>query len=470
MDKNPDSISKTSVRPTLKIFENYTQAQAKELLDTFNSHLHEDIQLWTSKQLIKALNDEWFHLPSSELENNLNNPEFINKLLQHPEELEAILLYCYNRNFWNTHIKDWNKLKDLRIHKPWDVRQEWMDIGKWKHFWVLEKPISKYWRKLNSFSKEHFWIGIQDAIDKYYQPHLLEMSPEEEKIIENIILWLKNGEKNFVILNHDTFANIPLAIVKFMKKAEELWVKDVNKYFTTIIWPLLNVHSVQNTILNTLSNVVITHPAGNKIPEAKPLISLQQKWALQQITQDLGKGWWGQVYFCSPSGTRDVVVYWKNEQGETIPHIYLPDENWWSNISTIKLVNRLKKNNPDLKIYALSTNTTDLKKDISLTNNSWNKWADISMHISDLNQDEPLNTAEVVKCLTKGVTYPIRWDEDWEILTEKQCATAIPEDLFKKLKKWSKTWKYPEGLFDKNWEIDVYKLNELIMSWEYYIK
>jgi hypothetical protein len=45
MDKNPDSISKTSVKPTLKIFENYTQAQAKELLDTFNSHLHEDIQL-----------------------------------------------------------------------------------------------------------------------------------------------------------------------------------------------------------------------------------------------------------------------------------------------------------------------------------------------------------------------------------------------------------------------------------------
>ncbi len=227
---------------------------------------------------------------------------------------------------------------------------------------------------------------------------------------------------------------------------------------------------MQNTILNTLSNVVITHPAGNKIPEAKSLISLQQKWALQQITKDLGKDWWWQVYFYSPSGTRDVVVYWKNEQGETIPHIYLPDENWWSNISTIKLVNRLKKNNPDLKIYALSTNTTELKKDISLTNNSWNKWADISMHISDLNQDEPLNTAEVVKCLTNGVTYPIRWKEDWEILTEKQCATAIPEDLFKKLKKWSKTWKYPEGLFDKNWEIDVYKLNELIMSWEYFIK
>jgi hypothetical protein len=37
------------------------------------------------------------------------------------------------------------------------------------------------------------------------------------------------------------------------------------------------------------------------------------------------------------------------------------------------MVNRLKKNNPDLKIYSLSTNTTALKKDISLTDNTWNK-------------------------------------------------------------------------------------------------
>ena len=106
-------------------------------------------------------------------------------------------------------------------------------------------------------------------------------------MIEDILLWLEKWEKNFIILNHDTFANIPLAILKFMKKAEELGIKDVNHYFTTIIWPLLNVHQVQNTTLNTLSNVVITHPAGNNIPEAKPLISLQQKWAISQIMKDL---------------------------------------------------------------------------------------------------------------------------------------------------------------------------------------
>ena len=224
MDRNPNQLKLDS--PTLRIFDNYTAEQAKSLLEIFTSHLHEDIQIWTQKQLIKALNDEGFHISAEKFENNQYSPEFINEILQHPEELEAILLYCYNRNFWNTHIKDWNKLSDLRIHKPWDVHQDWMDIGKWKNFWIFWKWISKYWRKLNNFSKDHFWIGIQDAIEKYYQPHLLEMSPEEEKLLEDIILWLEKWEKNFIILNHDTFANIPLAILKFMKKAEDtIWHK-----------------------------------------------------------------------------------------------------------------------------------------------------------------------------------------------------------------------------------------------------
>jgi hypothetical protein len=42
MDKNPNSINQG--RPTLKIFENYTADQAKELLDVFTSHLNEDVQ------------------------------------------------------------------------------------------------------------------------------------------------------------------------------------------------------------------------------------------------------------------------------------------------------------------------------------------------------------------------------------------------------------------------------------------
>jgi hypothetical protein len=62
-----------------------------------------------------------------------------------------------------------------------------------------------------------------------------------------------------------------------MQSAKELQIKNINKFFTTIIGPLLNIHKNQIKTINAISNVVITHPADNKIPEAKPIISLQQK-------------------------------------------------------------------------------------------------------------------------------------------------------------------------------------------------
>jgi hypothetical protein len=89
------------------------------------------------------------------------------------------------------------------------------------------------------------------------------------------------------------------------------------------------------------------------------------------------------------------------------------------------------------------------------------------MHLHDLNQVEPLDTEKVVKWIAQWITYPVKWKEDWAILSEKQCATLIPEDLFRKLKQWSKTWNYPQWIIKENWEIDVYKLNELIRKWEY---
>lgn len=463
MDNHPKQ-TKERLSPVQEICKWYTEDQIRELIEVFNSHLHDDIQIWTSEALMKALKTEGYNTPDTA--NRTIDQTYIQGLFQKPEELEAILLYCYNRNFWNTHIKDWNNLKDLRLYKPWDVYQEWMDIGKWRNFWALEKYVSKYWRGINRFFKETFWVGIQDAIDRHYQPHLIEMSPEEEWMIEEILWWLRKGEKSFIILNHDTFANIPLAILKFMKKAEECWMEPMNKYFTTVIGPLLNVHRSQNMTINSLSNVVTTHPAWNKIPEAKPIISLQQKWALNQFIQDLGPWGEGQVYFCAPSWTRDVVMYRKDEHWETVPKIFLPDETWGSNVTTVKMLNKLKKANPKLHIYAMATNTTDLKKGISPTDNSWNKWADITTHFYDLNQWWPLETKDVVKRLAEWVCYPVRWKEDWEILGERICGTLVPADVFRKLKEWSKTWRFPEGILMDNWEIDFNHLNELIQNWE----
>ena len=137
-----------------------------------------------------------------------------------------------------TLIKDWNKLKDLKLHTPWEAQQNWMEVWKRKDFWKLEPIITKYGRKLTPFLRILFWVWFQDAIDKYYKPQLLEMSEVEEATIEEIPPWLEHWDKFFIILNHDTFANIPLAILKFMRKAEELWIKDVNRFFYNHYWTI----------------------------------------------------------------------------------------------------------------------------------------------------------------------------------------------------------------------------------------
>ena len=436
-----------------KLGKLYNKAQISSLIERFPENLEEDITTWISERLLEVLQKQKNSIAIDRIleakEDSEKKEHLIEELVQNPEELESLLLYIYNRNFWNTHIKDWNKLKDLKIHYPWEAKQEWLDIGKRWNYWQAEEPITSCWRKLNTVIKEFFWIGIQDIMEIYYKPHLLKMDEKEEAMIEEILVWLERGEKSFIILNHDTFANIPLAILKFMKKAEELGIKNVNRFFTTIIWPLLNTHKLQNTVINSLSNVVITHPTGNIIPEAKPLISLQQKNALIQILNDLKKWGEGQVYFCSPSGTRDVVIYWKDEADNPTSFIYLPDETWWSNISTINLINKLKKNNPELKIYAFSTNTTALKQGISPNDNTRNKHADILMHIQELNQEEPLSPDDVTLTLVKWIKKPIR-NKNWDVIDEKPNALLVPDFVFKKLKQRSKVWSFPKGLFEKD--------------------
>ena len=84
------------------------------------------------------------------------------------------------------------------------------------------------------------------------------------------------------------------------------------------------------------------------------------------MLKDFKDDWEGKIYFCAPSGTRDVVIYWKDSNWNPTTRIYLPDESRGSNISTINMINKLRKNNPNIKTFALSTNTTALKQGISL--------------------------------------------------------------------------------------------------------
>jgi hypothetical protein len=65
------------------------------------------------------------------------------------------------------------------------------------------------------------------------------------------------------------------------------------------------------------------------------------------------------------------------------------------------MINKLRKNNPNIKTFALSTNTTALKQGISPNDNTWNKNAEIAMHLQELPQKKPLNASDVVTTLAK---------------------------------------------------------------------
>lgn len=569
ISKTPDDIVdavRNSILRKPQTLRDYNVTSAltqKELTDTlcsFHSNCKNDITTWITNQLLLTMDIKNFPIDIDKIEwiydkfiaiqkEYGDNPislkakekEILGQLT--PQDIFSLQIYNINSNFWNTHIKDWNKLKDLILYRPHIPRPE-------KPEWEPQKPIRsdsdniddfykalktrkkdvKIWQKspeykkrdertektermkailnmgvfnkiwnwtlkrISSFLERWGWAWVQHFIEAYFRPNILDMSPEEEELLKHILISVVYGnQKVFIVLNHETFANIPMTIVKFMQIAHNIWIENVNEYFTTIIGPLLATHKKQNTALNSISNILVTHPADNKIPWAKRITNHQQHNTGQQLEKDLNKEnpkW--QIYFCAPSGTRDIVHYDNN----WIPQIFIPDESRWSNITTTRLLRNLKKSNPKLKVFAISTNTTDLKKPnketwVSPNNNKWNKNATVSMHIEEVDMSD-LTTEQLVENIEKNITYPIpseerkpsknpikrkrtKWkkyydyDEDW-LINEVHCATKIPAGIFKYIKKFTKTPSYattgklPARFFNSNKELNIMLIQHEMMD------
>ncbi|MBQ5945383.1 hypothetical protein IJL65_03150 [bacterium] len=80
-------------------------------------------------------------------------------------------------------------------------------------------------------------------------------------------------------------------------------------------------------------------------------------------------------------------------------------------MTTAKQIRFLHSQNPDLRIYAVSTNTTDLKKpnpenNVSPNNNKWNKNATVSMHLQEINKED-LSSENITSTTLSGIKYPI---------------------------------------------------------------
>lgn len=540
------------------------QRELKELLDTvvsFHNNQLSDLKNGIAHRLFLTMDIKNFPLDTDKFDEIYARLKEIDASNMTTEEKEAaqwdalkgltsqdvlsLQVYNYNSNFWNTHIKDWNKLRDLVLFQPhisrpekpeWEpikpkksdfssideyetaLKQRQKETRQWKRTpeyrqrsWRTEKtewmkdilkavldlwPLNRLsnWtiKNLNDFLERWVWAWVQHTIETAFKPNILEMSPEEEEMLRHILIDVKYGKKCFILLNHETFANIPITIVKFMQVAHELWIKNVNEYFTTMVWPLIATHKKQSTMLNSLSSVLVTHPADNKVPWAKSIYSHQQRNATSQIENDFDSGnpkW--QIYFCAPSWTRDIVHYWE----DWIPQIYIPDSSWWSNMTTGRLIRYLHKNNPDIKFYAISTNTIGLKKPnekkwVSPNNNKWNKHATVCLHLKELNSED-LSTENFISTILNNITYPIPPEqpieksknpfkrnskkknsdyEDNEWIKEIPCGTAIPGNIFKFLKKFTKTpeyavnWQLPSRFFDEEWKLDLKKVEDEMLK------
>ena len=402
----------------------------------------------------------------------------VNKLTE--QEILSLLIYNYNFPFWETHKKDWNNLNDLILYVPnvanikdypkQPNKSDFQSLEEYKkayNQWEKEnkrrnKQIEKTRRleciltnwvikNINNILEQLTWAWIQHIIERKFHPNILEMSKDEENILIDIINGVKCGKKYFILLNHETFANIPITIIKFMQVAYNLWIKNVNEYFTTMIGPLIATHKKQIALINSLSNILVTHPAGKEIPWAKNIKIYQQDKAKAQAENDFdseNSKW--QIYFCAPSWTRDIVHYWD----DWIPQIFIPDASWWSNKATWILLTRLHKKNPDIKFYTMSTDTTKLKKPntknwVSPNNNRWNKNANVSLKLQELNPKD-LSTEYFISTILNGLNR-----------SENSHATAIPADIFKFLKKFTKTpeyaltWQLPSRFFNSEWKLDL---------------
>lgn len=561
--KFPDDI-KDSVRnnilrqpQTLRDYNITTSITQKELIDTimdFHSNRLANLRNWIAERLVVAMDAKNFPINASKFTDiylilnwieNLDISDEEKKSRQQkvleqlsPQDILSLQIYNYNSSFWSTHIKDWNKLKDLILYKPhisrpekpggeptkpkksdfessdeyddalrqwhkdtrhrkrtpeyrqrndWTEKTEWMkDILKAVlDLWPLNRLSNWTIKNISDVLERWVWAWVQHTIETAFHPNILEMSPQEEEMLRHILIDVKYGKKCFVLLNHETFANIPITIVKFMQVAHELWIKNVNEYFTTMVWPLIATHRKQSTLLNSLSSVLVTHPADNKIPWAKSIANHQQRNAVSQIDNDFDSEnpkW--QIYFCAPSGTRDIVHYWD----DWVPQIFIPDASWWSNRTTWKLIRSLHTKNPDIKFYAISTNTTELKKPnaenwVSPNNNKWNKHATVSLHLQELDADN-LSAENFISTILNNISYPVPAeetihksknpikkhftkkkkksdDEDDEFSKEIPCARAIPADIFKFLKKFTKTpeyastWQLPSRFFNSEWKLDL---------------
>ena len=436
------------------------------------------------------------------------------------EEMLSLFFYAYVYSFWKTQIIDKNDIEKLAIPKlcapmpkkpenfpPKSQREnfsskdeyskELKDWKKKKADWEKaykeranrsceikrKEDTSEYIKNyltelfsndipnlaaetLAAISSSALSIPIANYLEKKYNPQI-NMPQEEEQQLEELIKNIETGQKSIIITNHDTFANIPAILIKIIQVAKKLWIKNINKLITTVIWDLIICNEEQEAAINSLSNIGPTSPTTNKIKWGNPIARqrrqnftnyLQRSLIPWNNTEKAGK--LGRLIIMAPSGTRDVIHRTKN--GKT--YIFIPDEEQISNKLTLPLLRNLEKE--WVKIFAISTNTSEIKKPnidewVTTNNHQMNSWATVTMHFQELHIQN-LSNWEIIDHLANHIYVNDK--------NKEPCGIKIPSDIFSYIKALTKdpgyslTWYLPDELFidEEKWELNFELIREKI--------
>ena len=522
--------------------DNEIQENLRKIPDRLIEALTDDGYLINKKRWEK-LHQEITYIKSLDIDKNLKNEKIQSIIEQLPsEELLWLFFYAYVYSFRKTQIIDKNDIENLRIpklyklmpEKPKDLppkpkkedfhsKYEYLkEIYKWNKDKVkreiaykkrlnrsperkrkedakkylkkyltdlfYEKSQNKYSSKVKATAAAPIlseWIP--SFLEHKYYPDILQMSQDEELALENMLKDLKKGENFVIMVNHDTFANIPAVIIKIMQKAKELWINDINEFIYTAIWDLIMCNIQQEALMNTVSNICPTSPTTNRIKWGNPIARQRRKNFTNYLEKILlswnktgNKGWWHLVIM-APSGTRDVIH--RTESGK--PYIFIPDETQPSNKITLWFARDLAKQ--WVKIMAISTNTSEIKKPnpdrwVTANNHEMNPWAKVTIHLNKLYKEKAdeaetnnnekwfditeMDNWEIVNVLANRISYanPKNWYE------EEPCGIKVPIEIFLYIKsltknpEYSETWRLPRELFidEEKWELNSELIREKI--------
>ena len=174
---------------------NIVSTKQKELLDAimgFQSNYSKDITNGIANRLLHIMDIKNFPIDTDKLadiyvrlrqidrwnqsdeEKELAKQEVLNDLTS--QDILSLQIYNYNSNFWNTHLKDWNKLNDLVLFQPnkRPEKIEWMEdiLKAVLDLWPLNKLSSSIVKKISDILERWVWAWVQHTIEIAFHPNI----------------------------------------------------------------------------------------------------------------------------------------------------------------------------------------------------------------------------------------------------------------------------------------------------------